>query len=67
MSRLQARDEVTVHAPAASIWAAVTDIALLPTINPGVVKASGRMNELYGTRTCEVERPITGRRILLRG
>jgi hypothetical protein len=55
MSPLQARDEVTIHAPAASIWAAVTDITLLPVINPGVVKASGTMNELYGTRTCDVE------------
>jgi hypothetical protein len=35
--------------------AIITDITLLPRINPGVIKASGSMNELNGTRTCEVE------------
>jgi hypothetical protein len=55
MSTLQARNEATIHASTTAIWAIITDIALLPTINPGVVKASGSMNEVNGTRTCEVE------------
>lgn len=55
MSTLQARNEATVNASAARLWAIVTDIALLPKINPGVVKASGTMNSLNGVRTCEVD------------
>lgn len=37
------------------IWAIITDISLLPRINPGVIKATGTMNKLNGMRTCEVE------------
>ena len=55
MSILQARNEALLNAPVSKIWAIITDITLLPRINPGVIKASGTMNELNGTRTCEVE------------
>jgi hypothetical protein len=36
------------------VWAVITDITLLPRINPGVISASGAMNVLNATRTCEV-------------
>lgn len=55
MSTLQARDEQVVKAPLSDVWAIVTDISLLHRINPGVIKATGCMNEPNATRTCEVE------------
>jgi hypothetical protein len=55
MSTLQARNQTTLNAPISPIWAAITDINLLPRINPGVVKASGNMDTLYATRTCEIQ------------
>ena len=55
MSTLQARNEVVLNAPASKIWSIITDISLLPRINPGVIKASGIMNQPNGTRTCEVQ------------
>ena len=54
MSTLQARNEAMVHAPVSKIWSIITDVSLLPRINPGVISASGIMNEPNGTRTCEV-------------
>lgn len=54
MSILQARNEAIINAPAESIWAIVTDIGTLHKVNPGVVKASGRMDVQGETRTCEI-------------
>jgi uncharacterized protein YndB with AHSA1/START domain len=54
MSNLQARNETIIKAPAARVWAAVTDIKLLPKINPGVIAATGRMDQQGATRTCEM-------------
>ena len=53
MSRLQARNEVIINAPVNKIWAIITDINLLPKVNPGVLSASGRMDVQGATRTCE--------------
>ena len=53
MSRLQARNEVIISAPVSKIWAIITDINLLPKVNPGVLSASGRMDVQGATRTCE--------------
>ena len=53
MSTLQARNEAIVNAPARSIWAIITDIDLLQKVNPGVLKAAGRMDKQGETRTCE--------------
>ena len=55
MSTLQAKSEAVLNASVSRIWAIVTDITLLPRINPGVIKASGTMNEQNASRTCEVE------------
>jgi len=55
MSTLQARGEALLNASVSRVWAIVTDITLLPRINPGVIKASGAMNEPNAVRTCEVE------------
>ncbi len=55
MSKLQARNEVIINAPISSIWAIITDINVLHKINPGVIKASGRMDKLGETRTCEMD------------
>jgi Polyketide cyclase / dehydrase and lipid transport len=55
MSKLQARNEAIIHAPIGSIWAIITDITLLHKINPGVIKATGRMDKQGETRTCEME------------
>jgi hypothetical protein len=53
MSKLQARNEIIINAPIGAIWNTITDINLLHKINPGVVRASGRMDFEGGTRTCE--------------
>lgn len=53
MSKLQARNEMIINAPLSSVWSVVTDINLLPKINPGVLKATGRMDKQGETRTCE--------------
>jgi hypothetical protein len=55
MSKLQARNEAVINAPVSSIWAILTDINLLHKINPGVIKASGRMDKQGETRTCEMD------------
>jgi uncharacterized protein YndB with AHSA1/START domain len=54
MSILQARNEAIINAPVSQVWAAITDIKLLHKINPGVIKASGRMDKQGETRTCEM-------------
>jgi len=54
MNKLQARNEAIINAPISSIWAIITDINLLHKVNPGVIKASGRMDKQGETRTCEM-------------
>ncbi len=53
MSILQARNEAIINAPISKIWAIITDINLLPKVNPGVLSASGRMDRQGEARTCE--------------
>ena len=55
MNTLQARNEAVINAPVESLWALLTDINSLHKINPGVIKASGRMDRQGETRTCEIE------------
>jgi hypothetical protein len=55
MSKLQARNEAIINAPISSIWAIITDINLLPKVNPGVMNATGRMDKQGETRTCEMD------------
>lgn len=55
MSKLQARNEATINAPVSSVWAIITDINILHKINPGVIKATGRMDKQGETRTCEMD------------
>ncbi len=55
MSKLQARNETIVNAPVSSVWAIITDINILHKINPGVIKATGRMDKQGETRTCEMD------------
>lgn len=54
MSKLQARNEAIINAPISSVWAIITDINLLQKVNPGVIKATGRMDKQGETRTCEM-------------
>ncbi len=54
MSQLQARNEAVINASVGSIWAIITDINLLHKVNPGVIKATGRMDKQGETRTCEI-------------
>lgn len=54
MSKLQARSEAVINAPVNRIWSVITDINLLHKVNPGVVKATGAMDRLDATRTCEI-------------
>ena len=54
MSKLQAKNEAIINAPISSIWAIITDINLLQKVNPGVIKATGRMDKQGETRTCEI-------------
>jgi uncharacterized membrane protein len=44
MNTLQAKNEAVINAPVESLWAVITDINSLPKINPGAIKASGRMD-----------------------
>ena len=46
MSKLQARNEAVIDAPIATIWSVITDITVLHRINPGVVRATGAMDQL---------------------
>ena len=55
MSKLQARNEIIINASIANVWAVITDINLLHKVNPGVIKASGRMDKEGETRTCEMD------------
>ena len=54
MSKLQARNEAVIDAPVDRIWSVITDINLLHKVNPGVVKATGAMDRLNATRTCDI-------------
>lgn len=54
MSKLQARNEAIINAPIGKVWAIITDINLLQKVNPGVIKATGRMDKQGETRTCEI-------------
>lgn len=55
MSTLQARNEIMINAPVSKVWSVITDINLLPKINPGVVSVKGTMNKQGETRTCEMD------------
>lgn len=55
MSKLQARNEAIINAPIRKIWTVITDINLLQKVNPGVIKATGRMDKQGETRTCEFD------------
>lgn len=54
MLKLQARNEVIIEAPISRIWSIITDINMLHKINPGVVSATGVMNKLNATRSCQI-------------
>lgn len=55
MSKLQARNEIVINAPVAQIWSIITDIDQLHKVNPGVIKATGAMNQLNSTRVCQID------------
>jgi hypothetical protein len=55
MNQLQARNELIIDAPVERLWAIITDINVLHKVNPGVVKASGRMDIQGEKRTCEID------------
>lgn len=55
MSKLQARNEMVINASISKIWAIITDINVLHKVNPGVIKATGRMDKQGETRTCEMD------------
>jgi uncharacterized protein YndB with AHSA1/START domain len=54
MSQLQARNEILINASASKVWSVITDINLLPKINPGVIAAKGTMDKQGELRTCEM-------------
>jgi len=54
MSKLQVKNEAVIIAPVKSIWAIITDINQLPKLNPGAVKATGRMDMQGETRIVEI-------------
>lgn len=54
MSKLQVSNEIIINAPVSKVWEIITDIALLPKINPGVISATGIMNKQGEIRTCEI-------------
>jgi Polyketide cyclase / dehydrase and lipid transport len=55
MNKLQARNEAIVNAPVGIVWGIITDITMLHKVNPGVVKATGRMDKQGETRTCDID------------
>ena len=55
MSTLQARNEMIINAPVSKVWGVITDINLLHKVNPGVIKATGRMDKEGEIRTCEMD------------
>lgn len=55
MNTLQARNEAIIDAPISKIWVIITDIEMLPRVNPGVVSATGSMNKLNATRSCQID------------
>ncbi len=55
MSKLQARNEAIIDAPVNKVWGIITDINLLPKVNPGVISAKGTMDKQGETRTCEMD------------
>jgi hypothetical protein len=54
MNKLQARNEAVINASIKDIWALITDINQFHKINPGLIKATGTMNVLNGTRVCDI-------------
>lgn len=54
MNTLQARNEIVINAQISSIWSVITDIDLLHKVNPGIIKATGTMDKLNATRTCDI-------------
>src|SRR4051812_33706371 len=55
MSQLQARNEIIIDASISKVWSIITDIRLLPKINPGVVSVKVTMDKQGETRTCEMD------------
>jgi hypothetical protein len=55
MDKLQARNEAIINAPVNSIWSVITDINMVHKVNPGIIKATGRMDKVGETRTCEID------------
>jgi uncharacterized membrane protein len=55
MSKLQARNEAIIDAPVSNVWSIITDINVLPKVNPGVIAAKGSMDKQGETRTCEMQ------------
>ena len=55
MSKLQVRSEAIINSPVSSVWTIITDIKVLHKVNPGIIKATGRMDKQGETRTCEIE------------
>lgn len=55
MSKLQARNEALIAAPVDAVWRLITDITQLPKVNPGVISATGRMDQQGETRTCLID------------
>lgn len=55
MNKPKVRNEAIIHAPIKAIWAVLTDITQLHRVNPGVIKATGRMDMQGETRTCEIK------------
>ncbi|HXS36213.1 MAG TPA: SRPBCC family protein [Flavipsychrobacter sp.] len=54
MTKLQARNEAIIDAPIDKIWAIITDINMLHKVNPTIVSATGVMNILNESRTCQI-------------
>lgn len=52
---VQARNNIVIDAPVEKIYEMITDISLLPKINPGVLSAIGKMNEVGSSRHCTID------------
>lgn len=54
-SKLQARNEIIINQPVEKIYQMITDISQLHKINPGVIKAEGKMDEVGAKRHCTID------------
>jgi hypothetical protein len=55
MATLQVKNDAVINVSVATIWSIITDITLLPQVNNSIIKVSGSIDRVNGTRICEID------------